>query len=61
MTEAAALEGTPHALLLATTAAQATLQVMDVPITPHTMIPTGIVTPHPALANFPTHTTHATP
>ena len=49
MTEAATLEGTPHALLPATTAACSTLQSMGAPITPHAMIPAGIITPHPTL------------
>ena len=59
--EAAVLEGTPHAPLPATTAACTALQPADVPITPHAMIPTGIVTSHPTLATSPTDTTHATP
>ena len=61
MTEAAVLKGTPHAPLPATTAACATLQPMDAPITPCTVIPTDIVAPHPALTTSPTGTTHATP
>ena len=60
-TEASALEETPHALLPATTAAHATLQLMDAPITHHTVIPTGIVIPHPILTISSTGTTHATP
>ena len=60
-TEAAVLEGTPNTPLPATTAACATPQPMDASITPHTMIPTGIVTPHPTLAISPIGTTHATP
>ena len=60
-TEAATLEGTPHALLPATAAACAALQLMDAPITPHAMIPTSIVEPHPTLAIFPTGTNHTTP
>ena len=59
--EAVALEGTPHALLLATTAAHATLQQMDVPITPCAMIPLLIVTPHVVLAISAKGVTHATP
>ena len=61
VTEAGALEGTPCALLPATTAVHATPQPMDAPITPHATIPTGIVTPHPALTIPPTSATHATP
>ena len=61
VTEAAALEDMPHALLPATTAAPATLQLMDAPITSHTMIPTGIVTPDPTLTISPTVANHATP
>ena len=61
MTEAAALEGTPHTLPLATTAAHATLQLMDTPITPHAAIPTGIVTSHPTLTISPTGATCTTP
>ena len=34
---------------------------MDAPVIPHTMIPKGIVTPHPTLTTSPTSTTHATP
>ena len=60
-TEAAALEGTLCNPLPATAAAYTALQPMDTPVTPHTVIPTGIVTPHPALAISPTGTTHATP
>ena len=60
-TEAAGLEGTPHTLLPATTAAHITLQVMDAPVNPYAMIPTGIVTPHPVLTTSPTDTTHTTP
>ena len=60
-TESAALEGTPHALLLATAAAHATLQSMIAPITPPIVIPTGIVTPHPILTISPTGATHITP
>ena len=41
-TEAATLEGTPHALLPATTAACAALQLMDAPISPTTVIPRNI-------------------
>ena len=61
MTEAAILEGTPNTLLPATTAAHATLQLMDTPITPHTMIPTGIVIFHPVLTISLTDATHTTP
>ena len=57
MTEAAALEGTPHSLLPATAAAHANLQPMDVPVTPHAMITTGTVTSHHALGIPPTDTT----
>ena len=56
MTEVAVLEGTLHALLPATTATHATLQLLDAPIDPCT-----ITTPHPTLTTFPTGTTHATP
>ena len=59
--EAAALEGTPHALLPATTAAHTALQPMDAPITPHTKIQTGIVTPYPTLPISPADATHTTP
>ena len=61
MTEAAVLESTPHALFLATTTACATPQLIDAPVTPHAVISTGIVTPHPALANSTTDFTHTTP
>ena len=61
ITEAAALEGTPHALLPATTAAHATLQPMDTPFIPCAMMPTGIVAPHHALSISPTGTTQTTP
>ena len=61
MIEATALEGTPHSLLPATTAAHTTLQLMDAPIIPHAMITTGIAAPHPSLTISPTGTTHATP
>ena len=53
MTEAAALEGTSHALLPATITACATLQLMDAPITHCTMITTGTVTPLPTLDFLP--------
>ena len=56
-TQAAVLEGTPCALLPATTAACATLQPMDASITPYAMI----VTSHPTHATSPTGTTHTTP
>ena len=56
MTKAAVLEGTSHALLPATPAPCTTLQLMDVPIIPCTMI----FTPHPTLTTSPTGTTHAT-
>ena len=55
-TEAATLEGIPHTLLPATTAAHATLQLMDFP----TVITTGIVTPHPALTISPVGATPLT-
>ena len=61
MTDAAALEHTPHTLLPATTAAHATLQLMDAPITPHGVIPTSTVAPHPTLTISPAGGTHATP
>ena len=61
MTEAAALEGTPYALLPATTAACAALQLIDASITPHIIMPTGIVAPQPALTISPAGTIHATP
>ena len=54
-------KGTPHDPLPATAAVNAALQPMDAPITPHAMIPTGIVTHHPTLATSPRGTTHATP
>ena len=54
VTEAAALEGTPCALLPATAAAHTTLQQLDTPIIPHDVIPRGIVAPHPTLAISPT-------
>ena len=50
-----------HTPLPATTAAHTTLQPMDTPVTPHTVIPTGIVAPHPAFTTSPTGATHATP
>ena len=34
---------------------------MYAPITPHNVIPSGIVTPHPRLTNSPTGATHTTP
>ena len=58
--EAAALEGTPHALLSATVAAHAFLQLIDAPIIPHAMITTGIIAPHPAPNISPAGTTHTT-
>ena len=61
MTEAAALKGTPHALLPATTVVHATLQAMDTPITPFAMIPTDIVAPYFTLIISPKDTTHTTP
>ena len=57
MTEAAVLEGTPHAPLQATTAACSTLEPMNA----HAMKPPGIVTTHPALTTSPTGSTHTTP
>ena len=39
--EVAALEGTPHTLLPATTAAHTVLQSVDAPLTPHAFIPIG--------------------
>ena len=59
-TEAAALEGTPHTLLPATAAGCATPQLIDTSITPCTVIPTGIVSPHPALTISSTGATHTT-
>ena len=56
VTEAATLEGTPHAHLLATIAAHAALPLMDAP----TVITTVIVTPHPILTTSPTGTTPQT-
>ena len=61
MTEAAALEGTLHTLLPAIAIAHAILQPMDAPITPHIVMPTGIVTPHPILTTSPAGATHITP
>ena len=61
MTGAAALEGTPCTLLSATTASHATFQPIDGPITPCSMIPTGIVAPHPIPGISPTDATHTTP
>ena len=55
MTEVAVLEGTSRVFLPATSAAGATLQLMNAPITFH-----ATVTPHPATATSPTGTTHAT-
>ena len=57
VTEAATSEGTPHALLIAITAAPTALQLMDVPI----MITTGIVAPHPALTISVAGDTYTTP
>ena len=54
-TELAVSEGTPCALLPATTADHTALQLMDAPITPHV-----IVAPHPTLTTSPACTTHAT-
>ena len=59
MTEAAVLEGTPYALL-AIAAAHAAPQLMNVPITPHAVISTGIAILHPALFTSPVGATHAT-
>ena len=61
LTKAAALEGTPHTLFPATGAAHTTFQQVDAPFTPHSMIPIGIVAPHPTLTISPAGTTHATP
>ena len=61
VTEGAVLEGTPHALLPATTAAYNILQLMDTSITPCTMRSTGIVTPHPTLTTSPADITHTPP
>ena len=55
-TKVAVLEGTPRALLPATTAAHPALQPMHSPVT-HC----SVVTPHPALTTSPTVTTQATP
>ena len=57
VTEAATLEDTPHAVLPAMTATCTTFQLMDAP----TVIPTGIVTPHPTLTISPTTATHTSP
>ena len=43
LTKAAALEYTPYTLLPTAAAAQTTLQLIDVPVTPCAVIPTGIV------------------
>ena len=59
--EAAVLEDIHHAPLSATTAAHTTLLPMDSPITPHTLIPTGIVMPYPTFTTSPADTTHTTP
>ena len=59
-TDAAVLEGTPCAPLPSTMAAHTTPQPVDAPITPYSVIPAGIVTPHPALATSSTEATHAT-
>ena len=61
MTETAVFKGTPCVPLPATTAACVTLQPMDISITPHTMISTGIVAPHPAHTISPADVTHTTP
>ena len=61
VTEAAILEGTPHALLPATTVAGATPQPVGTPVTPCTVMPSGIVSLHPALTTSPMGTTHTTP
>ena len=53
-TKVAVLEGTPHALLPATAATWATLQLMNTPITPH-----AIATPHPTFATSLASTAHA--
>ena len=62
VTEVAALEGTPQNLHPATTAGHTTLQLMDAPITLHTIGLTGIVTPHPTLTISPIghHSHHST-
>ena len=60
MTEAAALEGTPHTLFLATAAAHVGLQLMDVPVTSHIVVPTGKVALHPKLTISPTGTAPCT-
>ena len=61
VTEAAVLEGTPHVLLPATAATHATPQPMDGPITPHAVIPSGIVALHPTLTTSPVGATLANP
>ena len=61
MTEAAILEGTPHDPLPATAAAHTTLQLMDAPIIPCAVPPTGTVSPHPAHITSPKDVTHITP
>ena len=61
MTEAAVLEGTPHIPLPATTAANATLWMIDDLITTCAVKTTGIAAPHPALATSPAGITHTTP
>ena len=60
-TEAAVLGGTPHTLLPATTAAHAATQLMNIPIIPCVMIPTGIVILHPTFTSFAMGATHTTP
>ena len=55
-TEATTSEGMPHAVLPATAAAYTALQPLDTPA----MITTGIVTPHPTLAIYPSGATHTT-
>ena len=61
MIEAAALKGTPHALLPANTAVYTAPQPMDVPITPHTIWLTGLVASHSTHATSSVGTTHSTP
>ena len=61
MTNAVVLEGTPHTPLPANAAAHTSLQLMISPITPHVMIPTGIISSNSTLTTSPAGATHATP
>ena len=60
-TEAPVSEGTPCTLHVAAMAAHAALQPMDALITTHTMTPTSIEAPNPALITSHVDITHATP